>query len=177
MNCRLFSNQTKNLFDYIKTMSVIDETRGTQTTTLILIFLLGAALSWGVFNAYGDRFGSRTVHRESETRLSRELDVLNSQLRAAIDEQMKACRARGVNVYVTDPFPMIAEGIDIETTITLKIKYLNWQVEIVIALSRLSGVSPSPSPSPKPRPGIGSVGEVGSAGYGNPLPKGLSIGE
>jgi hypothetical protein len=163
-------------------MTVIDETQKTQTTTLVVILLLGAALGWCIFDIYGDRFVSRTPRHESETKLSRELDVLNAQLRATIDEQVKTCHAKGVNVYVTDPFPMIAEGIDIETTITLKIKYLNWQVEIVIALSRLSGTSPTPSPSPtpnpKPRPGgIGSVGEVGSSSYGNSLPRGLSISE
>ncbi|MDR1269206.1 MAG: hypothetical protein LBK82_06750 [Planctomycetaceae bacterium] len=158
-------------------MTIIDETKGTQTTTLVLVLLLGVSLGWCAFNMYGDRVNTRTPHRESETRLSRELDALNAQLRTTIDEQVKACRARGVNVYVTDPFPMIAEGIDIETTITLKIKYLNWQVEIVIALSRVSATpNPTPSPNPKPRPGsIGSVGEVGSTGYSDSLPRGLSI--
>jgi hypothetical protein len=159
-------------------MTVIDETKGTQTTTLILVLLLGAALGWCAFNMYGDRLNPRTPQHESEMRLSRELDALNAQLRATIEEQVKACRARGVNVYVTDPFPMISEGIGIEATITLKIKYLNWQVEIVIALSRVSGVTPNPSSNPRPRPGgIGSVGETGSHGYGDSLPRGLSIGE
>jgi hypothetical protein len=159
-------------------MTVIDENKGNQTTTFVLFLLLGAALGWCVSNIYGDRFGSQTTQRETELRVSRELDALNAQLRTTIEEQVKACRARGVNVFVTDPFPLISEGIGIEATVTLKIKYLNWQVEIVIALSRISGVTPNPSPNPKPRPGgIGSVGDTGSRSYGDTLPRGLSIGE
>ncbi|MDR3198220.1 MAG: hypothetical protein LBU34_10175 [Planctomycetaceae bacterium] len=159
-------------------MTVTDENKGTQTTTLLLLLLLGGALGWCIFGIYNDKFNSKTSDKDANAKLSRELDALNAQLRTTIEEQVKTCRAKGVNVYVTDPFPMIAEGIDIETTITLKIKYLNWQVEIVIALSRISGTQPNPVPNPKPRPGgIGSVGEVGSSGYGSSLPKGLSVSE
>jgi hypothetical protein len=159
-------------------MTVLDENKGTQTSTLILVLLLGAALGWCVLNIYNKQFNTQVTNRDTTARLSRELDALNAQLRTTIDEQVKSCRVKGVNVYVTDPFPMIVEGVDIETTITLKIKYLNWQVEIIIALSRVSGTSPSPSPNPNPRPRPGGIGSVGdSAGYGDSLPKGLSIGE
>jgi hypothetical protein len=155
---------------------MIEENKGTQITTFILVLLLGAALGWCVVNAYNDKYNSQVSNKDTNVKLSRELDALNAQLRTTIEEQVKACRAKGVNVYVTDPFPMIAEGIDIETTITLKIKYLNWQVEIIIALSRVSGTSPNPVPNPRPRPGgVGSIGEVGSSDYGESLPKGLSI--
>jgi hypothetical protein len=156
----------------------MDENKGTQLATLILVLLLGVALGWCILNMYNDKYSSQTSKRDVATKLSHELDALNAQLRTTIDEQVKTCRAKGVNVYVTDPFPMVSEGIDIETTIILKIKYLNWQVEIIIALSRVSGTSPNPSPSPRPRPGsIGSVGEVGSTSYGDSLPRGLTIGE
>jgi len=151
----------------------MDDNKSIPPLTFTLIVILGVAVGWCLANAYGTRF--EASNRDTVVKLSRELDVMNAQLRTAIDEQVKICRSKGINVYVTEPFPIMSEGIDIETTITLKIKYLNWQIEIVIALSKISAPTPTPIPTPKPRPG--GIGSVGSTEYGDSLPKGLVIGE
>jgi hypothetical protein len=145
-----------------------------EFTPYICVAIIGAVIGWLCHSTYSNEYGDAVESRSAVAKLSRELDSTNSQLTAIIDEQVKACKTRGLNVFITNPFPVQAESIGIETAITIKIKYLNWQIELVIALSRMLNTS---NPTPKPRPGsIGSVGSSYGASFDEDvLPKGVVI--
>jgi hypothetical protein len=154
-----------------------DTKNNQQVVTLIIAAVLGGLLSWSIFNMYAKQSDTNNEYKTAITSLSHDLDATNMQLETIIEEQVKACRTKGLNVFITKPF-QVQEGIGIETTISIKIKYLNWQIELTLALSRmLNSTNPSPNPSPKPRPGsIGQVGQVGDTIFGDTaLPKGVTI--
>jgi hypothetical protein len=156
-----------------------DTKNNQQVVTLIIAALLGGLLSWSIFNMYAKQSDANNEYKTAITSLSHDLDATNMQLESIIEEQVKSCRTRGLNVFITKPF-QVQESIGIETTISIKIKYLNWQIELTLALSRMlnsTNPSPNPSPSPKPRPGsIGKVGQVGDTMFGDTvLPQGVTI--
>ncbi|MDR2170668.1 MAG: hypothetical protein LBP59_11040 [Planctomycetaceae bacterium] len=151
-----------------------ESNKASQVVTIVIVILVGVLVGWNLSNLYNRNQASSNDYKASAQNILRDIELTSSQLELLIDEQVKACKAKGINVFITKPI-ILQESIGIETSISVKIKYMNWQIEITLALGRMLH-STNPYPNPKPRPG--STGSVGTSEYGDSLPslpKGLSI--
>jgi hypothetical protein len=139
---------------------------------IVIILIIGGLVGWSISNVYNRNQSTSNDYKLAVNSIVRDLDTTNAQLEALIDEQVRACKTKGINVFITKPFT-VQESIGIETTISIKIKYLNWQIELTLALSKMLN---STTINPKQR--TGTIGNVGSTEYGDSvpaLPRGVTI--